>query len=134
MKSIFVAALLSLFVVPFAWGADAQSCHTQTAYTITAQAKGADLKAVAAKLEADPAFKSAQCTAVKGKVVRGKAPGLSYSCANPSEKSDAAFRTALGTGMTLASTTVGCPVGCSMTYCPYPTMQCCNNVTHMPCQ
>lgn len=129
MKSIFVATLLSLIAVPFAWGAAAQPCQPQTAYTITAKAKGADLKAVAAKLEADPAFKAAKCEAIKS-----KASGLNYSCANPSEKSDAAFRTALAAGMTLLSTTVGCPVGCSMTYCPYPTLQCCNNVTHMPCQ
>lgn len=133
MKSIFVAALLSIIAVPFAWGADVQSCQLQTAYTITAKAKSVDLKAVAAKLEADPAFAEAKCATIKGKK-KTKAASLSYSCANPSEKSDAAFRAALGAGMSLTSTTVGCPAGCAMMYCPYPTMQCCNIVTRMPCQ
>ena len=26
-----------------------------------------------------------------------------------------------------------CPTGCVMTYCPYPTSQCCNIYTHTPC-
>lgn len=27
-----------------------------------------------------------------------------------------------------------CTTGCVMTYCPYPTVQCCNIYTHSPCQ
>lgn len=133
MKSLFLTTLLTLFAVSFAWGADAQSCQPQTAYTITAKAKAADLKAVVAKLEADAAFSDAKCVAIKGNS-KAKAASLSYSCANASEKSDAAFRSVLGAGMKLTSTTSSCPTGCSMTYCPYPTLQCCNNITHQPCQ
>jgi hypothetical protein len=132
MKSVCLAAFLSILMVPFAQGAESQAAPPQTAYTITAKAKGVDLKAVSAKLEADTAFKEGQCSALKGG--KGKAARLSYTCAKPSEKTDAAFRAAAGTGTSLVSTTAGCAAGCTMAYCPYPFLQCCNNLTHTPCQ
>lgn len=132
MKSILFACLLSLVTMPFAWAGDAQSCLAHTAYTITAKGKSVDMKAVSAKLEADPAFADAKCVALKGK--KGKTAGLTYSCSNASEKSDAAFRAVVGADMTLTTKTVGCPSGCTLMYCPYPLVQCCNIITKQPCQ
>lgn len=122
------AAILALLTMQSVSAADAQAIQPHTAYTV----KAADLKALATKLEADPALSEGQCAALPA--VDDKVSSLTYSCAKPSERTDSAFRSALEAGGSVESTTVGCAVGCVMTYCPFPYARCCNIYTHLPCQ
>lgn len=121
------AAMLGLLTVQAASAAETQTVQPQTAYTIMAP----DLKAVAAKLEGNPALVEGQCVALKAAEITP--PSASYSCAKPNEKTDSAFRTLVGDGVSLSTTTVGCAAGCVMTYCPVPYVRCCNIYTHIPC-
>jgi len=121
------ATMLALLTMQPVSAADAQAVQPHTAYTV----KAADPKALAAKLEANPALSEGQCAALP--TMDAKAASLTYSCAKPSEKTDSAFRSALEAGGSVESTTVGCAAGCVMTYCPFPAMRCCNIYTHIPC-
>lgn len=124
-----ITALLAVMAMPFAQAGEAGTA--QTAYTVTAPGN-TELKALASKLEANPALAEAACIPLTAE--SSKTLSASYSCATPSEKTDAAFRGALGAGNGLSSVTASCPTGCVMTYCPYPNIQCCNIYTHAPCQ
>lgn len=123
-----LAAMLALLAMQSVSAADAQAVQPQTAYTV----KATDLKALAAKLEANPALAEGQCVSLHA--VEATTGSLSYSCTKPSEKTDSAFRAAMEAGGSVESTTVGCAAGCVMTYCPVPYLRCCNIVTHIPCQ
>lgn len=127
-KLIGIAALLAIFAMPFAQAGDAGTA--QTAYTVTAPGN-TELKALATKIEANPALAEAACIPLTAE--SNKTLSASYSCATPSEKTDAAFRGAISAGSSLSTVTASCPTGCVMTYCPYPTIQCCNIYTHTPC-
>jgi len=129
LKFAGIAALLAVFAMPIAQAGDAGTA--QTAYTVTAPGN-TELKALASKLEADSALAEAACIPLTAE--SSKTLSASYSCAKPSEKTDAAFRGALGVGSSLSTVTASCPTGCVMTFCPYPVSQCCNIYTHMPCQ
>lgn len=125
MGAVAVLAMLGMAVVSSVSAGDVQP---QTAYTVT----GPDLKGLAARLEADSALAEGKCRSLAP--VENSATSITYSCASPSEKTDAAFRAVVDHGTSLNCTTVGCPVDCVMTYCPFPTRQCCNIYTHLPCQ
>lgn len=125
LRTLFRHLLLlaCLAAAPLAWSAD-----PQTGYTVS----GGDLKATVARLAVDAALKEAACTALPEPEGSNQA---GYTCAQPSGKSDSAFRTAVtANGGSVSSVTATCPTNCVMKYCPYPTMRCCNIYTSLPCQ
>lgn len=128
LKFIGLAAMLAGLAMQAVAAADIPLGQPQTAYTVTAS----DLKALATRLEADPALTEGQCVPLTAE--GSKATSASYSCAKPSAKTDATFRSVVGAGASLATTTAGCPANCVVTYCPFPVIQCCNIYTHIPCQ
>lgn len=114
--------LLACLSMPLAGAAD-----PQTGYTVS----GGNLKATVARLAADAALKDGACTALPEPTGN---PQASYSCAQPSVKTDSAFRAAVAeNGGSVVSVTGTCPTNCVIMYCPSPLLRCCNIYTQQPC-
>jgi hypothetical protein len=129
LQALGLAALLG-GLAAFPVTADTQA--PQTAYQIDATGQTAALDALDTTLRANPAFKESGCSSLATSL-KGEASYADYVCSNPGAATDALFRGAVGEGTTLTTTTAGCPTGCVLTYCPYPTIRCCNLITHQPC-
>lgn len=125
-KRLFLAAVLGMLGWIPAWGNGTATCQPQTIYKV--EAPSGDVKAEAAKLETDPAYDEAHCVAL-----RSEGNTLTYHCAKAGAQTDTLFRDAAQAGMTVNSTTISCPPNCTLTFCPYPAINCCNNLTHQPC-